>query len=218
VIVPADAKLRRALVLLCAPGDTLESYDSLSVALGRAGWAVMLMQVRGSGWSAAPSCPIPAAWVGREDAMQSVCAHDVREAMRALTLAAKVDTGRYVVAGVGATAPIAIEAAELDPRVPALLLLSPAPAAVDRGTLRAHIRKLQRPIYFSSAPEDYLQNETTDVLYQAGDRARSRVADVSAGGSGARPFRRDAKAVQRLVAWLEETMPVKAPPKKPGGR
>ena len=211
VVTSADHKLRRAAVVLWAPGDTLQSYDSLSVALGRAGWAVMLMQVRGSGWSAAPACPFPDAWVGREDAMQAVCARDVREALRALSLTAKVDTSRYLVAGVGATAPIAVEAAQRDPRVQALLLLSPAPAAVERGTVRERVRRLRRPIYFANAPEDFLQFETTETFYQAGDRPRSRVADVNAPGSGARPFRRDRAAVQRLVNWLDETMPARAP-------
>lgn len=215
VVAPADAKLRRAAVLLWAPGDTLESYDSLTVALGRAGWAVMLMQVRGSGWSTAPACPFPDAWVGREDAMQTVCARDVREALRALSLAARIDTTRYLVGGVGSTAAIAVEAAQLDARVPALLLLSPAPAAVERGALREGVRRLQRPIYFANAPEDFLQFETTETFYQAGDRPRSRVADVSAAGSGARPFRRDRAAVRRLVAWLEETLPARARPAKP---
>jgi predicted alpha/beta hydrolase len=57
VVAAADEKLRRAAVVIVAPGDTLESYDSLTVALGKAGWAVVLMEVRGSGWSAAPACP-----------------------------------------------------------------------------------------------------------------------------------------------------------------
>src|SRR5262249_27793622 len=78
-VAPADQQRRRAAVVLCAPRDTLESYDSLTVAMGRAGWAVLLMEVRGSGASAAPSCPLPDAWSGREDGMQTVCAGDVRE-------------------------------------------------------------------------------------------------------------------------------------------
>jgi hypothetical protein len=211
VVAPLDDKRRRAAVVLCAPGDTLESYDSLTVALGKSGWAVMLMELRGSGWSAQPACPFPAAWVGRENAMQTTCASDVREALRALSLTAKIDTSRYLVAGIGPTAPIAVEAAELDPRVPALLLLSPAPADVERGTLREHIRRLQRPIYFSNAPEDFLSFEATETFYQAGDRPRSRVADVNSAGTGARPFRHDRAAVQRLVKWLDETIPVRAP-------
>lgn len=209
VVPPPGDKRRRAAVVLWAPRDTLESYDSLTVALKRSGWAVVLMQVRGSGWSAAPSCPFPDSWGGREDAMQAACARDVREAFRALALSASIDTTRYVVAGVGLTAPIAAEAAQLDERVQALVLLSPAPAEVERGTLRERIRRLQMPVYFASAPEDFLQFETTEALYQAGDRPRSRVADVKGAGSGARPFRRDAPAVQRLVTWLNETMPEK---------
>jgi hypothetical protein len=210
VVASADQKLRRAAVVVVAPGDTMESYDSLTVALGHAGWAVIFMDTRGSSWSAAPSCPFHESWVGREDAMQSVCARDVRDALRALSLTAKIDTTRYLVAGIGLTAAIAVEAARLDARVPALLLLSPAPDPVERGTLRESIRKLHRPIYFSSAPEDFLQFETTDVLYQAGDRPNSRVGDVNAPGTGARPFRRNAAALKRLIAWLDDTMPAKA--------
>ena len=100
-----------------------------------------------------------------------------------------------MVAGVGATAPIAVEAAAADPRVSALLLLSPAPAWIERGTMRERIRRLRRPIYFSNAPEDFREFYVTDAFYQAGDRPRSRVAEVKAEGSGARPFRRDSAAV-----------------------
>ena len=210
-VAPAGEKHRRAAVVLWAPRDTLESYDSLTVALARAGWAVLLLEVRGSGWSAAPACPFPEAWSGREDAMQAICARDVREALRALSLAARIDTSRYLVAGVGATAPIAVEIAELDERVPALLLLSPSPADVERGTMRERIRRLQRPIYFANAPEDFPQFEVTEALYQAGDRGRSRVADVKAAGSGARPFRRDRAALQRLISWLDQSMPARPP-------
>jgi len=181
-----------------------------TAALARAGWAVLLMELRGSGWSAGPACPFPEAWSGREDAMQTTCAHDVLEGLRALSVAAGADTSRYLLVGVGPTAPIAVEAAALDRRVLALLLLSPAPAPVDRGRMRERIRSLHRPIYFSSAPEDFMEFEFTDALYQAGDRPRSRVADVSAPGSGARPFRGDRAAVGRLIAWLQETFPARA--------
>ena len=216
--VPKGEQRRRAVVLLWAPRDTLESYDSLAVALNRAGFAVLLMQVRGSGWSATPACPFPEAWEGREDAMQAICARDVRDGLRAFSLAASIDTTRYVVAGVGLTAPIAVEAAELDNRIPALLLLSPKPAEVERGTMRERIRRLQRPIYFSNAPEDFPQFELTETLYQSGDRPHSRVADVKAAGSGARPFRRDPPAVGRLVRWLEETVPLRASGSRSGTR
>ena len=218
VAAPTGEKRRRAAVVLWAPGDTLESYDSLTVALNRAGWALMLMQARGSGWSASPACPFPDAWEGREDALQEICARDVREALRALSLAATIDTTRYLVVGVGRTAPIAVEAAQGDPRVSALLLLSPLPAAVERGTMRERIRLLKLPIYFANAPEDFPQFELTETMYQSGDRGRSRVADVRSAGSGARPFRRDGAALQRLVAWAEESVPAKAPAPRGGKR
>ncbi|HEY2954661.1 MAG TPA: hypothetical protein VGK89_05385 [Candidatus Eisenbacteria bacterium] len=211
VLVPARRSAHpRAAVVLWAPRDTLASYDSLAVALSGAGWAVLLMEARGSGWSAGPDCPFPEAWIGREDAMQSACARDVHEALRVLAVAGHADTMRCLLAGVGPTAATAVEAAELDRRVQALLLLSPAPDPVERGPMRERIHRLQRPIYFSGAPEDYLEFEVTNALYQAGDRGASRVADVSGAGTGARPFRDDLAAVRRLIAWLEETMPARA--------
>src|SRR5205085_11587556 len=52
VVVPATAKGRaRAAVILVAPGDTLPLYDSLCVHLRRAGFASILLDVRGSVWS-----------------------------------------------------------------------------------------------------------------------------------------------------------------------
>ena len=208
-VIPPGEKRRRAAIVLWSPRDTLESYDSLAVALRSAGWAVLLMQVRGSGWSAGPACPFPDSWAGREDAMQATCAGDVREGFRALRLVANIDTTRYLVGGVGLTGPIAVEAAQLDERAQAMVLLSPSPAEVERGTVRERIRRLKMPIYFANAPEDFLQFETTEALYQAGDRPRSRVADVKGAGTGARPFRRDTPAVKRLVTWLDETVPEK---------
>ncbi len=201
---PAGAGQHRAVVVLCEPGDTLASYDTLAVALARSGRAVMLMELRGSGWSSGPACPLPEAWVGREDALQSSCARDVREALRALSLVTPVDTLGYVVAGVGRTASIAVEAATLDRRVQALLLLSPNPSPVDRGLTRARIAALQRPIFFSNAPEDYPMFELTDALYQAGNRSRSRVADARAPGHGAQPLRGDPTAAPRLIRWLDD--------------
>jgi tetratricopeptide (TPR) repeat protein len=211
-VPPRGGAGRRAAIVLCAPGDTLAAYDSLNVALARAGWAVMLLDTRGSGWSVGPTCPLPGSWAGREDEMQTRCAKDVCDALRALCLVAAVDTSRYVVFGVGPAAPIAVEAAALDRRAEALVLLSPRPAPVDRGTVRAAIRRLQRPIFFSTAPEDYLEFETTDALYQAGNRPRSRVADARGAGHGAQPFRDDASAAPRLIRWLDEQFPPRGRP------
>ncbi len=215
VIAPDGAARARAAVLLRAPGDTLADYDTLSVALRRAGWAVMLLDPRGSGWSVGPGCPYAAAWAGRDDALHTRTAKDVRDALRALAIGVPVDTTRYVVAGVGRTASIAVEAASLDPRARALVLLSPDPEPVDQGSTRAWIRRMQRPIFFSSAPEDLMRFAVTDALYQAGDRARSRVADARAAGHGGQPFRGDPTATPRLIRWLDEQWAAHAPPAPP---
>jgi tetratricopeptide (TPR) repeat protein len=217
-VVVASPAGRRAAIVLCSPGDTLAAYDSLATALARAGWCVLLADLRGSGWSVGPDCPLPDTWVGREDALQATCARDVREALRALALAARADTSRYVVIGVGPSAPIAVEAAALDPRAQALVLLSPLPAPVERGTMRGRIRRMQRPIFFSSAAEDYAQFELTDALYQAGNRPLSRVADARGQGHGAWPLRQDPAAVARLIRWLDERMPPRGrPAPRPAG-
>lgn len=215
VIAAAGAARARAAVLLRAPGDTLADYDTLAVALRRGGWAVMLLDLRGSGWSVGPSCPYAATWAGREDALHTRTAKDVRDALRALALSATVDTTRYVIVGVERTASIAVEAASLDPRAQALVLLSPDPVPVDQGITRAWIHRLQRPIFFSSAPEDFLRFEVTDALYQAGDRARSRVADARAAGHGGRPFRGDPTAAPRLIGWLDDRWAARARPAPP---
>ena len=96
--------------ILVASGDTLADYDSLAVGLRRMGLAVMLVEPRGSGRSVGPRCPLPDAWRGREAEMQDRSADDAREAIRALARETTIDTTRYLLVGVGESAPIAVEA------------------------------------------------------------------------------------------------------------
>ncbi len=206
----AAAKARRLplAVVVMAPGDTLASGDSLAVALRRHGWAVLLLQPRGSGNSVAPPCPLPDAWLDREVAMQTRVARDVGEAARGLARMMSVDTTRLLVAGVGPTTAIAVEAATLDRRVRALLLVSAAPPLTERGITRARLARLQMPVFFQNAAEDFSDSyEINEALFQAGNQSASRSSETTSAGRGLRQFRGDPQALGRLLTWLDATLP-----------
>lgn len=206
----AGARHRPALlaIVLLAPGDTLASADSLVVALRRHGVTTLLLCPRGNGASVGSSCPSPGAWFDREEELQFRVARDVQDAFRRVRRLAPVDSTRYVVAGAGASATMAVGAAALDPRARALLLVSPAPEPVDRGPVRALLASLRRPVFFQIAPDDYEATwGITDLLYQAGDRASSRVAEAATAGGGLAQFRGDPALAARFLAWLDATLP-----------
>jgi hypothetical protein len=167
----------------------------------------MFLQIRGSGWSVAPACPSPDTWWGREDQLERLTARDAVQALRRLAAEASVDTSSYLVAGVGRTAAIAVQTAELDRRVKALLLLSPKPEPVSRGPMRARLARLQLPAYFLSGAADQRDFPVTDALYQAGNRRLSRVTEVRSAAQGARLFRHDPAQAERFIGWLKETFP-----------
>jgi pimeloyl-ACP methyl ester carboxylesterase len=216
---PRASRHPRAAIVITAPEDSLPLYDSLAVRLARSGLAVMLLDPRGSGWSVGPECPTHDSWYGGEQGMQTLVARDLRPALRALTQATGADTSRYVVIGVGSTAPIAVEGAELDRRVRAVVLVSPAPSPVDRGPMAARLARLQLPAFLVSAPEDELWiPPLVDALYQAGDRAASLATESSMDGRRATQFRNDADVSSRLEKWLNSTMaPRRSPPATPRG-
>jgi hypothetical protein len=111
---------------------------------------------------------------------------------------------------------MAVEAATLDPRVKALLLVSPAPAPVDRGLTRARLAQLHLPVFFQIAPDDFdATYAITDALYQAGNRAASRVVESSMGGQGLAQFRGDRVLAARFLTWLDATLPPAAPARGP---
>jgi tetratricopeptide (TPR) repeat protein len=220
LLAPPTPARPRAAVVLVAPGDTLALYDALAVGLRRMGLAVMLLEPRGSGRSVAASCPLPDSWRGREAQMQARCAGDVPAAVKALAREAKADTAQYLLVGVGATAPIAVEAARLDRRAGVLMLVSPTPSPVDRGPMRATLAALRRPVYFQTGPEDFTTWEVIDSLYRACDQRASRVADTDQYGTHATLFRRDPKILERFRQWLAEswprpTAPRATPPSRP---
>jgi dienelactone hydrolase len=211
----AGDRRRTPAITLVAPGDTIADYDSLTIALARSGYAALLLDVRGSGGSVAPSCPLADTWKGREDLLHTRVARDVREALRALALETPIDTSRYVVIGVGATASIAVEAADLDSRVAAIVLISPRPTPLEQGPMRARIRRLARPIFFQVGPEDFEYGDVTDALYQAGNRSASRVAEAKVNGHGPAQFHDEPAVGARLTRWLSETLSSGRPKSRP---
>lgn len=220
IALPARASSRAArpvgAVVLMAPGDTLPSHDSLVVALRDHGIATILVPPRGSSWAVAPSCPLPDAWEGREEMLQHQSALDAPLALRALARVAALDTTRYAVIGAFSTAAIAAEAARLDRRVRALILLSPSVAAVDRGTTCATLGAARVPAFFQSSPEDFNTSyDLTDVLYQAGNRPASRVVEARSGGHGPALFRADPALAPRLLRWLDEALRTPRPAPTP---
>ena len=201
-------------VLLLAPGDTIASGDSLALALRRHGITTLMLYPRGHGASVNPSCPSPDAWFDREAALQTRIARDVHDAARWAWRATPVDSTRYLVVGVGASTTMAVEAAALDPCVIALLLVSPAPAPVDRGLTRARLARRRLPVYFQIAPDDFDATfAITDVLYKAGDQPASRVAKDMVGAQGLAQFRNAPALAARFLSWLDATLrPAAAPP------
>lgn len=220
LLAPSAPARPRAAVVLVAAGDTLAVYDTLAVGLRRMGLAVMLLESRGYGRSVAAGCPLPDSWRGREAQMQTRSAGDVRAAVRALAREAKADTARYLVVGVGASAPIAVAAARLDRRAGPLMLVSPTPSPVDRGPMRATLAALRRPVYFQTGPEDFTTWDVIDSLYRVCDQRASRVADSDKPGTHATLFRRDPKILERFRRWLADswprpTAPRATPPSRP---
>ena len=205
VALPAKSPRSRAVVMLVPPEDPLEAFDTLAVGMRRAGYSVMLLDVRGSGHSVAPSCALPEAWMGREDLMIETCATDVAPALTALAGAARVDTTAYLVVGVGSTGPIAAAAAARDRRVRALVLVGPAPMPDHRGVMRAHLQAFGRPVFFEVPAENRATQPVAEGLYQATDMRASRISESERPGEGARVFRYDPPALPRLLRWIDES-------------
>ena len=142
----------------------------------------------------------------------------MRAALSALGREAKADTSRYLVVGVGPSAPIAVEAATLDKRAAVLMLVSPGPAPVERGVMRARLAAMRRPVYFQTGPEDYPVWGVIDSLYRACDMSASRVADSDKPGTRATLFRRDPKIFARFKLWLADAWPKAAARATPPSR
>jgi hypothetical protein len=212
----------RTAIVMLAPEDTLSDFDSLGVALRESGLHTLLLQPRGSGWSAAPECPLPVAWRGREERLLRRSALDIVDAVRAVRLATKnADTTEVVVAASRAIALSGAIAAQRNPRVRALILLSPDPDPVDRGALLASIAKRPLPLFLQQTAEEFPNFPYMERLYNAADRPASRISEARVMGRGAVAFRFDSRVTPRFVSWLNDALapPVKkatppAPPRK----
>jgi alpha-beta hydrolase superfamily lysophospholipase len=224
VFADSAAKRRaRAAVLLAGLGDELSAYDSLTAALRASGFAVFVLDPRGSGWSVAPEFSLPDTWLGREDALSARVARDVHDAIRAFPKAALIDTTRVLLVGVSAMAPIAVEAAAADPRVTALALLDPWTSPVDRGATLAAARRIRAPAYIHVGPSGRSEAAFNDVLFHALPQRTSRIVESTAPQPGAAAFGSRPDVTPRFVRWLAEAYAAKSssratPPARPHSR
>ena len=195
----------RAAVVLAGPGDELRDYDSLTVALRRSGFAVFLLDPRGSGWSVAPEFSLPDTWEGRQDALAARVARDVHDAISALRRVARVDTTRVLLIGVGSMAPIAFNAAATDARVAAMALLDPWTSPVDRGTTLQAARRTQVPTFIHVSVPGREETVFVDTLFHSVPQRTSRLVESPAFSSGAAAFGSRPDVTPRFVRWLGET-------------
>lgn len=214
-LIPASKSRLKPAIVMMSVQDTVADFDSLAAGLQRSGFAVLLLDARGSGWSVAPSCPLPEAWGGREEALIARSARDVRDAVRALAAAAKLDTSTVLLAACGDMVRPAAEAAAADRRVRALVLVSPDPDPVDRGVIPALLAKRPLPTYLQQTPEDFPNYEFTDMDLHAAAERYSRISDAHAAGSGAVSFRQDPKVSPRFQEWLKLALSAPPPPATP---
>jgi len=193
------------VVGLTPPDTPIEFFDSLAVGLRRAGYALILMDVRGSGFSVDQHAPLPESWHDREVEMEKKVTGDVRPALRALAKAATIDTSRYLLIGISRTAPIAVQAAGGDSRARVLMLISPDAAPSDRGILRSRLVRLGRPVFFQVPSFDVSTMPFVEALYESTNQRTSRISDSELAGYGAQSFHYDASAMPRLIRWLNES-------------
>ena len=215
VTFPALRRPARAVVVLMDPEEIVDAYDSLAAGLTRAGYGVVIVEARGSGWSVAPSCPLPSTRRGREDELRDLGARDALPALRALAASTRVDTSAYLVVGALGSCAMAAKAASLDRRARPLLLVSPSPSPAERGAMRAWLAAAGAPVFFEVPVTDHA-TPIAEALYAALDPRASRIAESDRPGSAASIFRYDASALPRLLVWLEESWGSKRAPSEKG--
>ncbi len=209
-LAPLATPRPRVALLIAQPSDTLAVFDSLVVQLARAGVAVAILDPRGVRGSVAAAAPGTDTALGHERAWLDLTARDARETLDALVRSRLVDPARAMIGATGSVAFAAARAAELDPRFAAVLLIAPAPAAVDRGALRASLARSQARLFVQVAPEDVETMLFADRLAESLPIQQTRVADTGQAGRSAAIFRADPKAVGRLLSWWKD-VPVRRP-------
>ena len=206
----ARGRPRPALVLM-APGDSLADYDSLGVALARAGFAVMLIEPRGTGRSVSAAVPSPDTWDGRDDVIAGRVARDMRDALSALAKETPLDTARAAIVAVGACAPIAVLAAELDARYRAVVLVSPSVEPVDRPVVLERVARLKPAVFVQSSPNDFEQRPFVETLLHTADERASRSVETRALTGGAAQFQFDPTLSRRITDWIGSTLASRRP-------
>lgn len=197
------AARRSAVIVVAGPDDGFAEYDSLVAQCQRSGLVFIRLDPRGSGRSRAPSCPSRDAWRGREEHFEGLVARDVRSVVRALGQRVALDTTRYVVGAVGASAPIAAIAATLDPAARAVLLVDPSPAPVAGGPLRATLVELDRPTFVQVSSESFEAADLVNAIVDSATPGRVRVADSGRPGRGAAIFQEGPIVGRRFTEWLK---------------
>lgn len=218
VIAPPGKGRKRAAVGLVNPDEPFEGWDSLAAGLRRANTALILVEARGSGRSKDVDIPSPESWRGNERFVEGLVAGDLSLAIRALADSVPVDTSRVLVIAALGGATAAIDAAARDPRVQALLLVSPNPSPVDRGRAIARLAERGLPAYIANASTDVnlYWMSTSDLLLHASEPGISRISDSKHMGPGVMLFRNDPEAMPRFRRWLDEWWARPAP--KAGAR
>jgi pimeloyl-ACP methyl ester carboxylesterase len=156
----------------------------------------------------------PYAWSGREAELRSLCAADAQRGLDALAQQPSVDSTALVVVGLRESAPIATLAAASDPRVKALVLVTPRPGPTELGTMRATVERLRCPVLFQTAPEEFDYDDYIETLNRSLDPQTSRIVSCQRGGSGAALYQHDDRLRAQLRDWLKEILA----PRRPAAR
>ena len=205
IVVPAHKRPARAAIVLTDPEEVADAYDSLAAGLSAAGYALVIVEARGSGWSVSPSCPLSSTWHGREEQMRSLVARDALPALRALAAKTPVDTSSFLLVGALNSCSIAAQAATLGRRARAVLLLAPSPTPVEQGPMRARLADSGAPVFFEVPVMDHTTGPIAEALYEGLDPRTSRISESEIIGSAATVFRYDKSALPRLLRWLDDT-------------
>jgi len=211
----ASKRPSRAVVVLRDLGDDIADYDSLVVGLRAQKLAVLIVDPRGSGWSVDSRVPLPDTWEGREQPLEARVARDVRDALGVFARLARIDTTRIVTAGIGAMAPVALQATDGDRRIVGVAMIDPWFSPVEQGPLLARARHTGVPGFVQLGVADGLDRAYADSLSASFARGVRR-ADAGSLGRGAGQFGRRPGLTGGFVRWVAEVQ--LAPPPKRASR
>ncbi len=206
---PTPGGRRPGAVILMDPASSPAECDSLALTLNRQGFPVLIAEPRGTGGSRDSLWCAPYSWRGREELARVRTMEDVRRGLSALGRQPRVDTTSFVLVGLKGGAPAVLEAASRDPRVRAVVIVTPRPSPTELGPMRAAVERLRCPLYLQTAPEEFEYEAYADSLYRLTDPRFSRLVGATVPGSGAAIFQSEDRIRTLLAAWLRETFPAK---------